>query len=293
MDIQMPYMDGLTATREIRKKPECSTLPILAMTAHAMKGEREKSLEAGMNDHITKPIDPLLLYAAICKHTGRIPDHQESAQTEAKENKSEEKFKIAGLNTEAGLYRSGNNESVYFKLLRSFTKKYGSLGDQIAEYLREGNATELAALMHAFAGVAGNMGADQLYERSVLLSQQFKSAAAENKSANDLPVTDDLNTLIEENNRLIAAIVKNLPVSDVSEESNKAEQSPEEAKAKIAKLSKLIQENNPEAAIFASQILEAYVFTDKERLAIVEAAKQLEQFEFDEALVRLTAIDYV
>jgi CheY-like chemotaxis protein/HPt (histidine-containing phosphotransfer) domain-containing protein len=293
MDIQMPYMDGLTATREIRKKPECSTLPILAMTAHAMKGEREKSLEAGMNDHITKPIDPLLLYAAICKHTGRIPDHQESAQTEAKENKSEEKFKIAGLNIAAGLYRSGNNESVYFKLLRSFTKKYGSLGDQIAEYLREGNATELAALMHAFAGVAGNMGADQLYERSVLLSQQFKSAAAENKSANDLPVTDDLNILLEETNHLIAEIVKNLPVSEVSKESNKAEQSPEEAKAKIAKLSKLIQENNPEAAIFASQILEAYVFTDKERLAIVEAAKQLEQFEFDEALVRLTAIDYV
>ena len=73
MDIQMPYMDGLTATREIRKKPECERLPILAMTAHAMKGEREKSLEAGMNDHITKPIDPMLLYAAICKFTGRTP----------------------------------------------------------------------------------------------------------------------------------------------------------------------------------------------------------------------------
>ena len=67
MDIQMPEMDGISATMEIRKMERFKDLPIIAMTAHAMSGDREKSLEAGMNDHVTKPIDMKLLYAALEK----------------------------------------------------------------------------------------------------------------------------------------------------------------------------------------------------------------------------------
>ncbi len=65
MDIQMPIMDGLTATRNIRKKAQFATLPIVAMSAHAMTGDKEKSLEHGMNDHITKPISPDILYNTL------------------------------------------------------------------------------------------------------------------------------------------------------------------------------------------------------------------------------------
>ncbi|MDR2756764.1 MAG: response regulator [Planctomycetaceae bacterium] len=67
MDIQMPEMDGLEATKIIRSDPQFSGLPILAMTAHAMTGDRELSIEAGMNDHITKPIDPALLFNTLAK----------------------------------------------------------------------------------------------------------------------------------------------------------------------------------------------------------------------------------
>ncbi len=67
MDIQMPIMDGLCATKAIREMEEYKNLPILAMSAHAMTGDKEKSLEAGMNDHIVKPIDPKVLYAVLEK----------------------------------------------------------------------------------------------------------------------------------------------------------------------------------------------------------------------------------
>ena len=65
MDIQMPGMDGLSATAKIRENPKYEHLPIIAMTAHAMPGDRELSIEKGMNDHLTKPIDPKLLYLTL------------------------------------------------------------------------------------------------------------------------------------------------------------------------------------------------------------------------------------
>ena len=71
MDIQMPVMDGLAATEAIRSMSEYKNLPIIAMTAHAMVGDRETSLKSGMNDHITKPIDPGLLYDALMRWDGR------------------------------------------------------------------------------------------------------------------------------------------------------------------------------------------------------------------------------
>jgi CheY-like chemotaxis protein len=67
MDIQMPEMDGLTATRAIRALPSFKSLPIVAMTAHAMSGDRELSLAAGMNDHISKPINLQELYQTLLK----------------------------------------------------------------------------------------------------------------------------------------------------------------------------------------------------------------------------------
>jgi CheY-like chemotaxis protein len=292
MDIQMPYMDGLTATREIRKKPEYAQLPILAMTAHAMKGEREKSLDAGMNDHITKPIDPMLLYAAICKFTGRTPKIEEP-KPEIETTKAQvNAIQIEGINTESGMYRSGGSSKVYFKLLSSFARKYADLGTQIDQLLNADKAEEFAALMHTYAGVAGNMGAEQLYERSVLLSQQAKKAATEHGSLSALPLADEVNSLIEESNRVVASIHRAIPATEVNEEVNLAEQSAEEAQEKIGRLTDLIRDNNPEAVSYASQLIAAYKFSEVQHKAILDASQQLEQFEFDEALNRLNAIQH-
>ena len=106
MDIQIPEMDGFEATRTIRnsQKPGLKELPIVAMTAHALAGDREKSLAAGMNDHITKPIDPGLLISTLCKWIK--PAEKASA--------------LAGISIEQGLERVGGNRELFFRLLSKF-----------------------------------------------------------------------------------------------------------------------------------------------------------------------------
>ncbi len=76
MDIQMPEMDGITATKKIREMPQFKNLPILAMTAHAMSGDRELSLKAGMNDHINKPINLQELFSSLAKWLRRKPGRE-------------------------------------------------------------------------------------------------------------------------------------------------------------------------------------------------------------------------
>jgi CheY-like chemotaxis protein len=113
MDIQMPEMDGLTATKKIREDIKYKSLPILAMTAHAMKGEREKSIAAGMNDHITKPIDPEILYKALLKYVKGIDPSGIMGQSSVASSEKEEEWVIMGLDTKEGLRRIGNKKEAY------------------------------------------------------------------------------------------------------------------------------------------------------------------------------------
>ena len=111
MDMQMPVMDGHEATREIRSDPRYDSLPIIAMTAQAMAEERDQCLAEGMNDHITKPIDPDLLYRTVLAFAGQRVVPRAGAANEAPreppatETASYELTGIAGVDTADGLHR--------------------------------------------------------------------------------------------------------------------------------------------------------------------------------------------
>jgi two-component system, sensor histidine kinase and response regulator len=159
MDMQMPVMDGIAATQAIRSNPRFRTLPIIAMTANAMEGDREKCLQAGMNDHVSKPIDPDLLYAAVKRWVKpRHAPHSEPSPKKIVAAPPETLPAIEGVDLADGLRRVGGNERLYRQLLVKFAAKNGDAGLQISAALRSGDLKMAERIAHTVKGVAGNLG---------------------------------------------------------------------------------------------------------------------------------------
>ncbi len=193
MDVQMPVMDGYTATRTIRSDPRFKDLPIIAMTAHAMAGDQDKSIEAGMNDHVTKPIDPEQLFAALARWiTARKPlveqerapeavPQEPSAEPELQSgvrSPKEQPFPAAldGFELAEGLRRLRGNEALYRKLLLSFAAKYTQKAGEIRRALDANDYHKAHEFVHDIKGLAGNLGAVQLQAAAAELEKLVKHA---------------------------------------------------------------------------------------------------------------------
>ncbi|MDJ0851712.1 MAG: response regulator [Myxococcota bacterium] len=158
MDIQMPEMDGFQATAEIRKDARFRELPILAMTAHALAGDRDRSLAAGMNEHVTKPIDPDQLFAALRRCLGRAG----ARNTAPDDTDPGVPRDLAGISVESGLGGVKGNERLFRSMLLKFRSRHEQTGDEIARALQSGDAEGAAALAQRVRAAAGNLGADGL-----------------------------------------------------------------------------------------------------------------------------------
>jgi PAS domain S-box-containing protein len=200
MDVQMPVMDGYTATREIRNlKSEIRNVPIIAMTAHAMAGDEEKSLTAGMNGHVTKPIDPDQLFATLQKW---IPPADQRASTRQPKVSDAEKAVTedqAGLHAERklpdslpgfdlaeGLKRLRGNQQLYRKLLLDFGAKYTPVAAEIRQALDAKDWKQAHSLIHNLKGLAGNLAATELQASAVEIEKLIKGDQAKTVSQKQL-----------------------------------------------------------------------------------------------------------
>ena len=198
MDCQMPIMDGYEATRAIRKEKRFTNLPIVAMTANAMQGDREKCINAGMNDHVSKPISTKELFAALAKW---IPPREKQAQKEnvsAAGTKKEEVSipELEGIDIQAGLSVVGGNKMLYRKLLVRFFNDFVDISHEIKEALESGDKETAERLVHTVRGVAANVGAKDLASISEALETKIAKGkkGIKEKLLNDF--SDSLNKVL-------------------------------------------------------------------------------------------------
>ena len=151
MDVQMPVMDGYAATKMIRQYSRFDDLPIIAMTANAMAGDREKALEAGMNDHVAKPIDPDQLFSSLVRWVkpgvrGFVPHKPAPKPAKADKAKAGALPKvIQGLDIQEGLNRIGGNKELYRNLLVKLRDDYARAASEIETAFNNGETDEPSA----------------------------------------------------------------------------------------------------------------------------------------------------
>lgn len=182
MDLQMPIVDGYEATNIIQKDPRFHDLPIIAMTAHAMKEEREKCLKAGMDDHLTKPVDPKTLFRILAQwiksRERGVPASEEPIEKSVLEEELPEN--LPGIDIQAGLRRVGGNKNLYKRLLMEFCDEFVNAAGQIEEILNRGDPESGERLAHTIKGVSGNIGASNIYS----VSKKFESAFRQGDRSN-------------------------------------------------------------------------------------------------------------
>jgi two-component system sensor histidine kinase/response regulator len=249
MDMQMPVMDGTTATREIRKDERFKDLPILAMTANVMEADIEKCREAGMWDHIGKPIDPDELFSKLLKWVKprKIEEVQETAGSPPVETKKEEPKpekqddlpEIPGLDTNLGLKRVMGKKAFYIEMLKKYIENQGQAPVQIRQSLDADDYATAERQAHTAKGVSGNIGATHLQGIAATLEKAIKEKSPR----------EEIGTMLEtfgtEHGKLIAGLMEAFPAAAVQEEAGKVD----EAKANevCKKMMELLANDDSEA----------------------------------------------
>lgn len=272
MDIQMPEMDGLTAAKMIRAEERYRGLPILAMTAHAMPGDRTKSFEAGMNEHLTKPIDPDELRKALDKYLeigGSLyePDAGKDAGAEGIS------FELPGIDSAKGLRNIGGREDSYLKVLLGFKERYADFRKELEEALDESGSEQALLKIHSLKGVAGNIGADKLYELCRILEGDLRD---EDRSGYE----KDLKLFVSE----LDLVIKGLEERDLSVEQEDREYVYDEEKSfnLINKLYIMLDEGDAESVDVLDE-LRIYFNLEGFEDQLAELTRHIENFDFDDA----------
>ena len=293
MDIQMPIMDGLTAARKIREELNNKELPVLAMTAHAMKGEREKSLAAGMNDHITKPIDPEFLYMTLRKFL--VPQSANPTQIANTPNKVVvepivNNINIVGIDTITGLRRAAGKEEVYLKLLRTFVENYGSFKAKADQLQAQNRLDETGMLLHTLAGVSGNIGITEVYKLAQQLTLEFK----EHIKGGSLNFTPILQNKLEEVAHVLEIYLDRIHVFlaslEIASTNNKQEVSAAELDEMLNKLGVAIAENDPVSIEQCNYLVEKIKLNDSLVELLMDVSTSINNFDFEEAMDKFNTI---
>jgi two-component system sensor histidine kinase/response regulator len=284
MDMQMPVMDGIAATRAIRANPQFRSLPIIAMTANAMASDREKCVEAGMNDHLAKPIDPDQLFGALLRwikprdraaEARNVPEDRPVSEAASRTAPLE----IAGIDTKTALKRTGGNPKRYESLLERFADSESQVVSEIRRALAANDTSTARRLAHSLKGAAGNLGAESLSE----LAAKAEGALGQNQGVNTA-----LEALSGSLDAVVAAIRAALPGEPVPSSSDASVDSTTMAES-LARLKQLLESDDGEAADFLLDARPVLLkFLTREEIATLQG--QVGNFDYAHALQSVSQV---
>jgi CheY-like chemotaxis protein len=286
MDCQMPVMDGYEATRAIRRIPSLRDLPIIAMSADAMAGDREKVLEAGMFDHIAKPIDIDSMFATISKwikpKQPHPPSHAQKT-SESPEVASEASGDLPGITLKAGLAATGGNKKLYGRLLMKFRESERNFAVQFDSARSDPDLKAAERLAHTLKGSAGNIGARDVQQAAGELEFACRGGAPE---ASLQPLVERVVTALD----IVIAGLDRLGSKEAEEAApSSAPTDHGQVMPLLLQLRKLIEDSDSEASELAETVESRVRGTAAEaQMRGVSAA--LEAFDFDQALIALDAL---
>jgi len=290
MDLQMPEMDGYQATARIRSEQRFANLPIIAMTAHATTEERQKCLQAGMSDHISKPIDPEAMFETI-SHWYQPSTIQPSVAPQAQPDRESAAEcplpDIPGLDTAEGLNRVAGNQKLYSNLLNRFVNGQAGAATAIGTALISGDRALAERLAHTAKGVSGNLGAHRLRD----VAAQLESAIRQGDPAEQ--TNEVLARFTMALNELVAGLRKALLEQPQPPTQTPGERAPAASPAVMAdavsRLARCLRDSDSEAGDLYESVRPLLA-----SMGSVEEISQLEQgihnFDFDTALHALTGI---
>jgi len=293
MDIQMPEMDGLTATQKIRKQAQFKEMPIIAMTAHAMPEELNKCLEVGMNEYFTKPIDPNALFdlmekylcdkVSVTQNAENKLDVPEFLLVHPEKTLMERIAELTCLDSDKALLVMGGRQHIYEKFVVDFYKVTRELHQEIEQHYQENDFDTLYRIVHSLKSNAAYIGAYHLAELSAEVEEKIKV-----QPSSCLPL---LEQLIKEH-QLILSAVATLIDNDPSTLANEQTQAPVNNALLMVLLNSitdLLEQEDAEAEDLLPQLIDYTLGSEFSALAerIVELVEDIEYVSALKCIVQL------
>ena len=282
MDIQMPVLDGLATTQLIRGDSRHRALPILAMTAHAMTGSRQQSLAAGMNDHLTKPIDPQALYAALVEW---IPPADYTAAAGLPELEGSDVADAAaippleGIDTERGLAHHMGRPGLYRRILNGFGQQFGETGAGLEQALVQGDHDRARQLAHSLKSASAAIGALALSALARRVENTLQAAQT--------PEPGLLEALRGELERVLTALAQLAP--DANQQPVRVSGDLVRTMRLLGRLAELLERADAEAESVVGELVASWP-VEQDRARVDQLQALVEDIEYEHALVLLDTL---
>jgi len=279
MDLQMPIMDGITATKILRKNSKYNDLPIVAMTANAMAQDKLDVAEAGMNDHISKPINISELFGALAKwiKPGERVAFQMKPESKAVPVEVIVPDDLIGIDTKIGLKNISNNKALYMKLLRGFYSDHSEDISIIKDLLKDSEDLETPKrLAHTLKGICGTIGALELgtdfekLENALINGDESNLLTLiDNAHINMAPLMKRLSLLVEESEQNLEPAIETMPK--------------EELLVELDNLSEMLEEMSPDSEELVSRLQADLRKYEIASFLVKELTQKINEFDFDGA----------